>query len=233
MKGISYLQAGSGRDLVFLHGYLARKESFYPQIKYFSRFYRVTAFDFPGFGESAPIPRPYSVADYCDVTEGFLREMGISEPLVIAHSFGGRVAIKCLSRRPVFDRAVLCGCAGIVHRRTLSYRLRVKAYRMVRSIAPAYAERRFGSEEYRSLSPLMRESFKRIVNEDLRADAAKITRPVLFVCGEKDTQTSPADAELFHACVKGSRLRLLKDCGHFAHLDDPLMFNMAAEEFFQ
>ena len=37
---ISYIRMGEGKDLVFLHGYLASKESFYPQISYFSRFFR-------------------------------------------------------------------------------------------------------------------------------------------------------------------------------------------------
>ena len=106
---ISVLQKGAGRDLVFLHGYLATKESFYPQIEYFSRFYRVTAFDFPGFGQSDPLPAAWSVGDYADWTENYLRELSIRFPLLIAHSFGGRVAVKCLSRGDLFDRAVLCG----------------------------------------------------------------------------------------------------------------------------
>ena len=46
---ISYIRRGEGKDLVLLHGYLSSKESFYPQISYFSRFFRVTALDFPGF----------------------------------------------------------------------------------------------------------------------------------------------------------------------------------------
>ena len=230
---ISVLQKGEGRDLVFLHGYLSSKESFYPQIEYFSKFYRVTAFDFPGFGKSDPIPTAWSVGDYADWTMEFLEEQSIYRPLVIAHSFGGRVAVKCLSRGECFDKAVLCGCAGIVPKRTLAYRLRVRTYRIVKKIAPRFAEKKFGSSEYKTLSPLMRESYKKIVNEDLREDAKNITRPVLFVTGEKDTATPVSSAKIYHGCVKSSRLLVLKDCSHFAHLDDPLAFNLAAEEFFQ
>lgn len=58
---LSYLQKGCGKDLLMLHGYLATKESFYPQIEYFSRFYRVTALDFLGFGNSGELTEPYSV----------------------------------------------------------------------------------------------------------------------------------------------------------------------------
>lgn len=230
---VSYLRKGEGKDLVFLHGYLASKESFYPQIEYFSRYYRITAFDFPGFGQSGALPAAWSVGDYADWTAEFLEKLGVKFPYAIAHSFGGRVAVKCLSRGDVFDRAVLCGCAGIVPKRTLRYKTRVRTYKIVKKFAPRYAEKHFGSAEYRTLSPVMRESYKKIVNEDLREDAKRISRPVLFVNGEHDTAAPVSSAEIFLSCVKNGRLQVLSGCGHFAHLDDPLAFNLAAEEFFR
>ena len=226
----SFLQQGKGKDLVFLHGYLSSKESFYPQINYFSRHFRVTAPDLPGFGGSGTIPAAWSVGEYADWLEGFLKERGIAFPCVIAHSFGGRVAIKCLARG-LIDRAVLTGCAGIVKRRTLSYHLKVKSYRLVKKFAPRFAEAKFGSAEYRSLSPLMRESYKKIVNEDLREEAKRIARPVLYLNGERDRETPLSSVKILHECTAGSRLAVLKGCGHFAHLDEPLLFNLAAEEF--
>ena len=215
---------------MFLHGYLSSKESFYPQINYFSRHFRVTAPDLPGFGGSDRIPAAWSVGEYADWLEGFLKERGIAFPHVIAHSFGGRVAIKCLARG-LIDRAVLTGCAGIVKRRTLSYHLKVKSYRLVKKFAPRFAEAKFGSAEYRSLSPLMRESYKKIVNEDLREEAKRIARPVLYLNGERDKETPLSSVKILHECTAGSRLAVLKGCGHFAHLDEPLLFNLAAEEF--
>ena len=215
---------------MFLHGYLSSKESFYPQINYFSRHFRVTAPDLPGFGGSGTIPAAWSVGEYADWLEGFLKERGIAFPHVIAHSFGGRVAIKCLARG-LIDRAVLTGCAGIVKRRTLSYHLKVKSYRLVKKFAPRFAEAKFGSAEYRSLSPLMRESYKKIVNEDLREEAKRIARPVLYLNGERDRETPLSSVKILHECTAGSRLAVLKGCGHFAHLEEPLLFDLAAEEF--
>lgn len=224
------MQQGEGKDLVFLHGYLSSKESFYPQINYFSRRFRVTAPDLPGFGGSDRIPAAWSVGEYADWLEGFLKERGIAFPCVIAHSFGGRVALKCLARG-LIDRAVLTGCAGIVKRRTLSYHIKVKSYRLVRKFAPRFAEAKFGSAEYRSLSPLMRESYKKIVNEDLREEAKRIARPVLYLNGERDKETPLSSVKILHECTAGSQLAVLKGCGHFAHLEEPLLFNLAAEEF--
>ena len=228
---LSCVQRGEGKDLIFLHGYLASKESFYPQISYFSRFYRVTALDFPGFGGAEALPAAWSVKDYADWLMAALDELRITFPHVVAHSFGGRVAVKCLARGDVFDRAVLTGCAGIVPRRTAGYKLRVRCYRAVRKIAPKYAERHFGSKEYRSLPPLMRESYNKIVNEDLRGDAARITRPVLFVCGSEDKETPLSSQRVYVRAVRGSSLYVMEGCGHFAHLEDALAFNVKTEEF--
>lgn len=227
---LSYLRKGEGADLVFLHGYLASKESFYPQIGYFSRFYRVTALDFPGFGGADPLPAAWSVSDYAEWTLEALARLHAEGARVIAHSFGGRVAIKLLARG-AFEKAVLAGCAGIVPGRTLAYHVRVRAYRTVRKIAPRFAERRFGSAEYRTLSPLMRESYKKIVNEDLRAEAQSIVRPVLFINGDRDRETPLSSIRVYLSRIGGSRLYVMEGCGHFAHLEDPLAFNAAAEEF--
>ncbi len=229
---LSCLQRGEGPDLLFLHGYLASKESFFPQISYFSKFYRVTALDFPGMGQAEALTAPWSVGDYADWTREAMKSLGLSRPRVIAHSFGGRVAVKLLAE-DAFSRAVLTGCAGIVKKRNLCYRFRVKSYKICKKIAPKFAEKHFGSEEYKTLSPLMRESYKKIVNEDLRETAAGISVPVLFLHGDGDKEVPLSSIEIYLEKIKGSRLKILKNCGHFPFLDDPLAFNMAAEEFLQ
>ncbi len=229
---MSYLQKGSGKDLVFFHGYLASKESFTAQIEYFSRFYRVTAFDFLGFGESAPLSEPFSVGDYARWTKEVLSALGVSRPHVVAHSFGCRVAVKMAKEDgQVFDRILLTGPAGIILKRGIGYKIKVKTYRAVKRIAPRFAEKHFGSEEYRSLSPVMRESYKKIVNEDLREDARSIENEVLLVEGERDKTTPHEAAVIYGSCLPNGRIKTMEG-GHFAFAEYPLAFNLIAEEFF-
>ena len=232
LDGVSYLQEGQGEDLVFLHGYLACKESFAYQIAYFSRFFRVTAFDFPGMGKSAPLSSPWSVGEYAEHAREVLAALGVGKAKLIAHSFGGRVALKLLSESPeLFERALLTGCAGIPPRRGFSYTLRVKAYRAVKKVAPRFAERKFGSPEYRTLSPVMRESYKKIVNEDLTPCLCGIQVPVLYVFGDKDTATPPYMAEILHENTAASGLVYMKGCSHFCFCERPNEFNAVAREF--
>ena len=231
LSDLSFLQKGTGQDLLLLHGYLSSKEAFARQIEYFSRFYRVTALDFIGFGKSAPLQEGYSVGQYAEWLYGAMSRLQIKKTHVVAHSFGCRVAVKLASEQnSVFDKMVLTGPAGIVLKRGFSYRMKVKTYRLVKRFAPAFAEKRFGSAEYKTLSPIMKESYKKIVNEDLRECARKVENPVLILEGERDDVTTKAEADIYAAAFPNAKLRLVPG-GHFAFVDDPLTFNLLTEEF--
>ena len=201
------------------------------QVCYFSKFYRVTAIDFIGFGNSAPLTQAFSVEDYAVWTKAVLGLLQVKHPHVIAHSFGCRVAVKLAALdADFFDKMILTGAAGVVRKRGFSYHCKVKTYRIIRRFAPRFAERTFGSAEYRGLSPVMKESYKKIVNEDLRDCARKLDNEVLLVQGVADTTTPKREAEAYLACLKHGRLTMMEG-GHFAFAEYPLTFNMIAEEF--
>ena len=171
--------------------------------------------------------------DYAAWTEEVLAALGVSNPCVIAHSFGCRVLIKMAKRgRLQFDKLVLTGPAGVVLPRGRRYTLRVRTYRFVKRFAPRFAERKFGSAEYKTLSPIMRESYKKIVNEDLRADAARVENSVLIVQGERDFVTPMREADAYRSVMKNARLTTI-DGGHFAFAENPVAFNILVEEFLQ
>ncbi len=215
-----------------MHGYLSSKEAFAAQVRYFSRFYRVTAFDFIGFGGSRCLTDAFSVADYAAWTKETMRLLEVKNPHVIAHSFGCRVAVKLAGQDPaLFDKILLTGAAGVILKRGFGYHCKVKTYRLVKKIAPRFAEKRFGSAEYRTLSPVMKESYKKIVNEDLRESARRIQNKVLLVQGEGDTTTPKKEAEAYLACMQRGRLCTMPG-GHFAFAEYPTAFNLIAEEFF-
>ena len=226
------LDRGAGKDVIFLHGYMSCKESFYYNTGEFARAFRVVAPDMPGFGASAPLEEEWSVGDYAAWLEKFIAECAADRPHVVAHSFGARVAIKLASLRPgIFERMVLVGGAGLVKPRSRSYKIKVAAYRAAKKFAPAFAEKRFGSREYRSLPPVMRGSYKKIVNEDLLCCAKKIELPVLLVYG-RDDKVTPACEEgaAFRAAIARSRLEVIEG-GHFCFSENHLQFNKLAAAF--
>lgn len=230
-KFISEIRVGSGKDILLLHGYLSCKESFYYQIKFLSRNFKVTAPDMPAFGASAETDLPWAVSDYRDWLGEYIRAAKLTRPHIIAHSFGARVAIKYLGCGGEADRLIITGGAGIVRERSAGYLRKVRAYRRIKKIFPRFAERHFGSREYRTLPPLMRESYKKIVNEDLKDFAAKIKCKTLLLYGQSDTVTPPSEeGKIFNSLIADSSLLLTRG-GHFCFSEYPEAFNTEIYKF--
>ena len=143
-----------------------------------------------------------------------------------------RLAGKLLSiRKTLADKLVITGGAGLVKPRSLQYIRRVNAYRRVKKLFPKFAEKHFGSKEYKSLSPVMKESYKKIVNEDLKSCAAEIVNPTLLIYGRNDTVTPPdEEGAVFNKLIAGSRLEIM-DGGHFCFSEYPDIFNKKLTEF--
>jgi pimeloyl-ACP methyl ester carboxylesterase len=77
----------------------------------------------------------------------------------------------------------------------------------------------------------MQETFRRVVTDDVQADAARLTLPVLLIYGEQDESTPIGYGEQFHQLMPDSRLQILPDAGHFVHTDRPDDVEKAIREF--
>ena len=220
---------------MFLHGYLSSKESFAFQTEYLSSFFKTVAVDLPGFGKTPEPDEPLSLDGYVEFVKSVIeRECGKST-LVLAHSFGGRIALKLAARYPeTVEQMLLTGCAGMRPRRTLGYRARRLGFKAVKLVSPSLARRwirAFASPDYLALSPLMRESFKMIVNEHLDGLLPYVSVPTLLVFGSEDKETPLYMAGRLNRGIHGSGLVVMEGCGHFCFCDDPVRFNAIAREF--
>jgi 3-oxoadipate enol-lactonase len=69
-----------------------------------------------------------------------------------------------------------------------------------------------------------------LADHDLRSTAGTVTRPVLFVVGEKDGGT-PAITRQMHQAVAGSKFVELPGAGHISNLDQPELFTRSVRDF--
>jgi len=77
----------------------------------------------------------------------------------------------------------------------------------------------------------LQETFKKVVNDDVRADAAQVAVPTLIVYGQNDEQTPPRYGEIFKQAIATSQLHVIPDAGHFVHLDQPQKTTSLIKEF--
>ena len=217
---------------MFLHGYLSSGKSFSYQIPFFKKDFRVFAPDLKGFGENKGMEYPYSLSDYVREVKEYMAENGIVKPHVIAHSFGARIAIKAAAKdKDLFDKIVLTGAAGIKPKRKIGYRLKRCVFKTLKLIVPKEKLSMFYSSDYNNLSPVMKESFIKIVNEHLDSVLPEVKNAALLLFGENDKETPLYMAKKLNSGIKNSKLIIIKDAGHFAFVDKPVRFNMEVREF--
>ena len=239
---INYQDEGRGDVILMLHGWGTDLHTFDGLADKLRDKFRVIRLDFPGFSSSEEPHKDWSVSDYSQFTRRFLDKLNLKDIyVVIAHSFGGRVAIKALAGSDPATRSdlatqkmVLMGSAGVKPAMTVKkvlYQTVAKTGKAVTALPglsklrPVLKRRLYGavkSTDYlEATSPRMRQIFLNVINEDLRKYAAQIDIPSLLIWGESDTSTPLRDGQTLHKLIKNSELRVIKDAGHFVYIDAP------------
>jgi pimeloyl-ACP methyl ester carboxylesterase len=92
---------GPDRDVVMVHGLGANSGFWYASaVRWFRRFGRITLFDLPGHGESDMPQSGYTPGCLARLLEELLDHLQIDRAHLVAHSFGGTVALSFASGQP-------------------------------------------------------------------------------------------------------------------------------------
>ncbi|MDR3351247.1 MAG: alpha/beta hydrolase [Prevotellaceae bacterium] len=230
----SYTEAGEGRPLVLLHGWGCSAGTFKDLQTDLSGKFRVIAVDFPGFGRSEAPEAVWGCAEYAHWTQQLLQKLNIQAPALLGHSFGGRVALVLNSRIPV-SKLILTGSAGLpaTNRPSKKTPARYLPGFFKKGLLREFLIKIAGSEDYKRATPQMREVLKKVIAEDLRPFAEKISIPSLLIWGANDKETPVAMGEDFHATIPSSSLEIMAGCGHYAFLENRNMFLNLINKFLE
>lgn len=232
---VQYKVSGEGRAVILLHGWGCNIATMASIEAILSPHFKVYTLDFPGFGGSDVPSDVWGVEEYTRMLEGFVCDLHIESPILIGHSFGGRVSILYGSRNDVC-KIVLVDAAGAKPRRPLKYYLKVYSYKLYKKLLymtmgkeraeeKIEARRRTaGSADYNALSGMMRRIFVKVVNEYLEAYMPLIKCPVQLIWGAKDKDTKLREAHVMLKRIPNARLDVIDDAGHYSFLDNPFRF---------
>ncbi len=227
---VFYKGEGAGEGaIVLLHGWgasAAAMDGVYNYLKQCGR--KVYALDFPGFGQSDHPPACWGIYDYADCVQYVLGAIGLHKPVLIGHSFGGRVSL-ILGARGVASKLVLTDAAGLKPKASIKKWWAIKRYKAAKR--KGKAPQNAGSADYAALSPAMKQVFVRIVNTHLDALLPQIRVPTLLYWGKDYKDTPPYMARKMHKGIADSGLVLVDGAGHFAYAERSDMFNAAVRVF--
>lgn len=206
--------AGSGQGVVLLHGWGQNVEMLRPIYDHLSKYFRVLMLDLPGFGMSEEPREAWSILDYADFLALILEKYEIENPIVVAHSFGARIALRYALCNPV-HKMILTGAAGIKPHHNIGYYGNVYWYKFKKHVGLQHDQ--MGSLDYQQASPVMKQVLVKSVNDDITPFLSAIQTETLLVWGSVDEQTPIWMGKRMEKRMPNATLVMFEGDDHFAY----------------
>lgn len=231
------------KNILILPGWGNTRTTFTNIINFFKDNYTIYIIDYPGFGNS-PIPeKELTIYDYTNLVRDFLDEMQIKNPIIIAHSFGGRIATLLTGYyKEKIDKIIMIDAASIKPRKSIKAFIKQTTYKVLKKLTyllpklkQEYYRQKllkfFGSTDYQNLPNNMHKTFKNIVNENLIYYLKNIESETLLLWGKLDKDTPLKDGYKMNNLIKNSALIIFPKGNHFSYLQYPYLTNKIIFEF--
>jgi pimeloyl-ACP methyl ester carboxylesterase len=247
---LAYDRCGAGPPLVLLHGAGHRRQGWLPVQERLAKHRDVISLDFPGFGESPPLPEhlSYDLDTAVIVLKEFFADLGLARPHVAGNSMGGLVSL-VLAQQGMVSSATALSPAGLwspMQRRVSLGAVR-SVHRTARSMPPKVAVRLSRTATGRTimcgvlfgrpdlLEPhVLLADMQAMINAvgfipslaagDKIIFAGRVPDvPVTIAWGSRDVVMRRPRATLITQLIPHARLLRLPGCGHVPMNDNPAL----------
>jgi pimeloyl-ACP methyl ester carboxylesterase len=189
------------------------------------------AVDLPGFGASPPPDSVIGAEGYASILSPILEEF-THPPVLVGHSFGGRVAVCMAATEP--GRVGGLVLTGVPLVRLTATKSPSAAFRAIRALNRSgwvsddrmeQIRRRRGSADYRAVTGIMRDILVKVIGESYQPQLRKLTSPVELLWGAADTEVPVAVAESARDEIVSAggtvTLKVLEGIGHLVPTQAP------------
>lgn len=217
---VNYTDSGSGEAVVLLHGWGQNIQMMEPIGNNLVN-KRVVIIDLPGHGKSEEPKEAWTVYDYASCIHTLLTNLKIDEPILIGHSFGGKISLVYASK---YKTKKVIGLACPFKKQIVKLSFKTKALKFAKKIPvlnklEGFAKKHIGSTDYKNASEMMRKIMVLTVNTDITEDVKKIQCPTLLIWGTNDLQVSIDDAYELEKLIKDCGVVVYDGCTHYAYLE--------------
>ena len=238
----------AGPQVLLLHGWGCSCRHFDPIVRDMEKDYRLTALDFPAHGQSGRPKEPWGVGEFAECVLDVGNQLGIFPCDIIAHSFGGRVALSLAAEHPEkVHRLVITGGAGLRKPQTEEQKKKSEAYQKKKRrlmgltklpLVGGLAQKglkalqyKYGSPDYNALDDEMKKTFVKVISEDLKPLLPRVQASTLLIWGEKDTETPLWMGQTMEKEIPDAGLVVFENDDHFAYLHQWPRFVKIARAF--
>ena len=246
---IYYLEAGSGPEVILLHGLGGDKGNWRMTLPVLAARFHVYAPDQIGFGQSDKPQINYRVATLVDFLNAFYKKVGLSKATLVGNSLGGWVAMDFALQYPdKVSRLVLVDSGGYSFKRTggvaptreVMLGLNPSSLAGTKQLmAIVFHNKAFSTDEVAAqvFTEHLRKNdgytINSFVDSILRGEdvvdgrLGGIKTPTLIVWGRDDMLIPLATGKALAEDIGGSQTVVLDDCGHVPQMECAAPFNDA------
>lgn len=239
-KYVYFNKVGSGDVVILLHGWGVDSTIFNEIVDTLKDKYLVYTIDLPGFGKSDEPSIAYTLDDYVELLYLFILDKSIEHPIIIGHSFGGRIAIKYASLYQV-NRLILIDSAGLkpVNNFKIKYKINIYKfkkwfYKTTKNVIK-YNDLLInsGSSDYKNASSIMKKTLSNVTSIYLDNILKNIICDTLIIWGKKDDVTPYKHAIKLKKKIKNAGLVTLEGVGHFPFIESKKTFNKIIKSYLE
>ncbi|HOK35280.1 MAG TPA: alpha/beta hydrolase [Candidatus Pacearchaeota archaeon] len=188
----------------------------------------------PGFGFTPPPEKPWGVDDYLNWVLNFLKENNWQKFNLLGHSFGGGISVRLAQTHPeMIEKLILCAPAVIRNekpKRILFFSslgsvgkkiLSLPGFKKLYPVSQKLISKIYGSKDYYAAEGVMKDTFKKVISEDLKFALEEIKAPTLILWGDKDEMLPVEHAYILHQKIKNSKLIIFPGGKHSLNIQMP------------
>jgi len=210
------------------------------------------SYDIRGLGESPAGDGQYTIESFVDDLEKIIDELKLEHPILCGLSMGGYISLRAVERMEEKFRAlILCDTKSEADNNETKLKRAAGIKRInnegIQKYIADFVPNCFAKESMEKLGQEYISILDRSMNSDPigvkgcllamagRTDTteylSKIKIPVLVLCGEKDTLTTPDTMKSMAGKIKGSEFTIVPGSGHMSAVENPHFLNEKIKSF--
>lgn len=252
---MSYQDRGSGKPIVFVHGWGGSGEVWDYQVLDLADKYRVITVDLRGHGDSDKPWGDYSYDTFCADLKTLMKKLNLKDVTLVGWSMGGHIGLKYLQTigAPV-SRLVLTGSGPRFLKapdapyggepESAAALCDAVRFSRIDTVIGLYGNNFHRTDLNATRDWLIQiglkvpafvglQSFEALLAEDLRPGLDKISVPVAVFTGKHDLIWDPAWSEVVAKSIPGAQITHFENSGHVAFIENRIEWSAALVDFIE